>query len=668
MVKIEVIEKIESFKELFDQNKYKSIISDKIRRGKNHIVLSHEEIINHNPDIGNEVLDNPEEILECAESAIKDKFEKSHFNIRIKDLPNIDHIKIRELRSINLGKFICCKGYVKAKSDVRPQITSAKFECPNCAKEINILQTEQKFKEPSKCFCGRRGSFKLINKKTIDGFSMVMEEAPEDVTHGTNLKRLNILVKEDLTDSQIEDLIQPGTKLAINGILKEIYKESKSGAKETKLDLYLDANYIHFMETTFADIIITKEDEEKIKEFAKDKKVIKKITNIVYSGFYGHQELKEAIIMQAFNGVWGDNLNAPKRGSIHILIIGDPGIGKTGLFLVTEAFLPKSRFVSGTGSSGKGLTASMIKDEFLGGWQVEAGAIPLANEGLVILDEMEKAKPEDIQDLHSPMESGIVTIDKANVHAKLLARTSILAAANPKLGRFDDYTEMHLQTDFQPSLLSRFDLIFPIKDEINEEKDKGIALKILQVDGNKVDDESILFLKKYIAFAKRLKPKLTEELAKLVSDKYWDIRKRGMGFGEVKKHFPISPRQVGAIRRLAEAHARMKLRDIINMEDIDYAFYLIEYSLSQIAYDKGLGDVDLDKIDTGMSTSKRDKYRIVKDAFRELENKIGKLITYESLEEELKGKMELDEIEEYINLLSKNGDIIEVRRGFWQLT
>lgn len=667
MIEIEVVEQIESFKDLFEQKEYDSKISNKLNRGKYHLVLSFNDIINHNPSLGEELLNNPDDFFDTAESAIKDKFECSKFNLRIKDLQSNEELRIRDLRSIHLGKFVCCKGYVKAKSDVRPQITAAKFECPNCGKEINILQTEQKFKEPSQCGCGRKGKFKLLNKKMIDGFSMVMEEAPEDVTHGTNLKRLNILVKEDLTDRQIEDMIQPGTKLGINGVLKEVYKETKSGGKDIRLDLFLDANYIHFMETTFADIIITPEEEAKIKEFSKHKNVLRKITDIVYGGFYGHQKLKEAIIMQSFNGIWGEHTRIPIRGSIHILVIGDPGMGKTGLFEVTESFLPKVRFVSGTGASGRGLTASLIKDEFLGGWQVEAGAVPLANEGLCIIDELEKAKEEDIQDLHSPMESGIVTIDKANIHSKLLARTSILAAANPKMGRFDDYTEIYQQTDFKPSLLSRFDLIFPVKDEINEEKDKGIASKILQATETTINEEEINFLKKYIAYAKKIKPKLTKELVDLVSDKYWDIRKRGLSFGEVKKHFPISPRQVGAIRRLAEAHARMKLRETIEKEDIDYAFKLIEFCLGQIAWDKESGTFDVDKVETGISSSDRNKYKMILDAFEELENKIGKPIPMEDIIEALKGKIDERDLEEHLEKLRQRGDIFEARRGFWQL-
>jgi replicative DNA helicase Mcm len=354
---------------------------------------------------------------------------------------------------------------------------------------------------------------------------------------------------------------------------------------------------------------------------------------------------------------------------MHILLVGDPGSGKSQLLKRINIVAPKARYVSGKGASGAGLTASVVKDEFLKGWSLEAGALVLANKGICCIDELDKMSKEDRDAMHEGLEQQTISISKANIQATLICRTTVLAAANPKFGRFDPYDILAKQIDLPPSLINRFDLIFPIKDLPDKMKDEKMAGHILNLHQNPdIEEPEIptVLLRKYFAFARQhIKPKLTTAALEEIKDYYVNMRNKESAEEGAAKAIPISPRQLEALIRLSEASAKTRLSDKVTKKDAQKAIDILHYCLSEIGIDPETGKIDIDRITTGITASQRNKIMLIKEIIDDLENQIGKTIPIDDLIKEAEAKG-IEDIEEAIEKLKRSGDIFEPKRGFIQ--
>ncbi len=384
---MEVSEQIEKFKEFIDLN-YKEDLQELIRKDKKSIIFDFNLLSKFDPELSELILQEPEEIIKAAELSLEnfDVPPDLNMQVRIKNLPPTQEFRIRDIRSKNINKLISFEAIVRQASDVRPQVTSAKFECPSCGNTISMLQLESKFREPSRCSCGRKGKFRLISKELVDAQHLKVEEAPEALEGGEQPKRISIFLKDDLVDPRMERHTTPGSKIRIVGILKEIPIQLTAGGQSTRFDLAIDTNFIEPAEEDFSEINISKEDEEFIKELAKDPRIYEKLAASIAPSIYGHEEIKEALVLQLVGGVKKERPDGTRtRGDMHILLVGDPGSGKSQLLQFISKCAPKARFISGKGASATGLTASVVKDEFLRGWALEAGALVLANKGIACL-------------------------------------------------------------------------------------------------------------------------------------------------------------------------------------------------------------------------------------------------------------------------------------------
>ena len=454
---MEVSEQINLFYKLIETEYYKELIKQ-ATKGHKFLKIDFNALSKFSPELAELLLEEPEEVIKAAELAI-DSFDiegdTKNFKVRFFNLPESQKTPIREIRSIHIGKLLEISGLVRQKSDVRPQVTSARFECPSCGNIINVLQLDTKFKEPSRCSCGRRGKFKLISKELVDAQKIVLEEAPEDLEGGEQPKRLNVFLKSDLVSPMSDKRTNPGSKILVSGVIKEIPIEI-AGIRTTRFDLFSDANNVEPVQEDFYDIQISEEEEKKIKEMGDDKKVVEKLVASLAPSIYGHDKVKEAILLQMFGGTHKKREKGDvTRGDIHILLVGDPGSGKSQLLKRVSVVAPKSRYVSGKGATGAGLTASVVKDEFLKGWALEAGALVLTNKGICCIDELDKMTPEDQSAMHEGLEQQTITISKANIQATLRAETTVLAAANPKFGRFDPYEMIAKQIELPTTLTAR---------------------------------------------------------------------------------------------------------------------------------------------------------------------------------------------------------------------
>jgi replicative DNA helicase Mcm len=666
---MEAAEQVRRFEEFFEDN-YKTEILESARKGKDFIAIDFKKLAKFDPELAESLLEEPDEVIAAAELAVKQFDIKKKFNIRFKSLPESQKIMIRNIRSVNLNKMYVIEGIVRQKSDVRPQVTAAKFECPSCGNIINVLQLEQKFKEPSRCGCGRKGKFRLLSKELIDAQGITLEEAPEDLEGGEQPKRMRIFLKNDLVSPISDKYSNPGSKILVNGVIKETPLTGKDGTKLTRFDLLFEANYMEPMREDYLDLTITKEEEREIRKLAADPDIYEKIANSMAPSIYGHDKIKEALVLQLVGGVKKERTDGiVTRGDMHILLIGDPGAGKSQLLKRFSKVAPKSRYVSGKGVSGAGLTASVVKDEFLGGWALEAGALPLCNRGFCCIDEMDKMSTEDTAAMHEALEGQTITISKANIQATLRAETTVLAAANPKFGRFDQSDILAKQISMPPTLINRFDLIFPIMDVPDEKNDEKLAKHILALhkdpDMIKPEIDSAL-LRKFIVFARqKCKPVLTDAAINEIKKYYVDMRSQGYSEERAMRAVPISPRQLEGLLRLSEASAKIRLDDKVTKKDARRAIELVHFCLSQVGLDPETGKIDIDRISTGITTSQRSKIFGVKDIIVELENKIGKIIPIEDVVKECEARgIDRDEVEEVIEKLKRSGDIFEPKHGF----
>lgn len=651
---------------------YKKEIGESIRGGERVVKISFSPLAEFSPSLTESLIEAPEETIALLETALEESGLVKSPRIRFTDLPKTSYIKIREIRSKHLDQFLWVDGIVRQASDVRPQVVNAKFECPNCGAILSVMQIDRKFREPSRCTCGWKSNFKLVSKEMVDVQRLVIEESPDGLEGGEQPRRINVFLKEDLVDPKMEERTTPGSKIKIFGVLKEVPVPLQTGAISTRYDIAVEANNIIPLEESFADINISDDDLKEILEIAASENLFKKLSSSIAPSIWGFEKIKEAVLLQLFGGVKKlKSDGGSTRGDIHVLLVGDPGVAKSVLLKFNSTIAPKGRYVSGKAATAAGLTAAVVKDEFLKGWSLEAGAMVLSNKGTVCIDEIEKMSEQDRSAMHEAMEQQSVSISKANIHATLKSETTVLAAGNPKLGRFDPYTPIPQQIDISPALLSRFDVIFVIRDMPNKAQDEAIASHVLQEHQQEVVRDTIdpKLLRKYIAYARnRKKPKLTDGAVAEIKDFYVKMRNQTVNVDSGIKPIPITARQLEGLVRLSEAHAKMRLSDNVESQDAKKAIELLKMSLMQTGYDEETKTYDIDRVTTGITSAKRNKILMVRETIAQLESKLGKLIPMEELEKSIADKMTPIDLEEALNQLSKSGDVFRPKKGYIQKT
>lgn len=648
---------------------HKKGIGESAKKGNKVIHINFESLAENSPTLSENLITKPEETIELLELSLVESGLMQEAKVRLDSISHQQELKIRDIRAKHLNNLIAIEGIVRQASEVRPRVVNAKFECPSCGTIISVLQLDNKFKEPTRCSCGRRGGFRELSKDMVDAQRIVLEESPENLTGGEQPKRMQIFLKEDLVEPKMEEKTTPGARVKVIGILKEVSIIAPTGGLLTRFDLSIEANNVVPLEESFSEFIISDEEEIQIKELAADPRLMEKITKSIAPSIWGYPEIKQALALQLFGAAKKTRSDGTKtRGDIHVLLVGDPGVAKSVMLKFISGIAPKGRYVSGKSSSGAGLTATVVKDEFMRGWALEAGAMVLSNHGQVCIDELEKMDENDRSTMHEAMEQQTVTISKANVQASLRAETAVLAAANPKFGRFDPTEMIAKQVNLGAPLLNRFDVIFIMRDLPNKERDENIASHVLHEHKQDTHHETIdrELLRKYIAYSRqRYNPILSEEAMAEIKTFYVSLRNQPSVNDEVMKPIPISARQLEALIRLAEATARIRLSKTVDLADARAAIELMKFYLMQVGYDYETKTFDIDKI-SGNPASSRNKIHIVKEELMRLESRLGKLIPMEEVEKALADKMKPNELEEVFEKLVRAGDLFRPRKGFVQ--
>eukprot|EP01038_Epipyxis_sp_PR26KG_P005704 gene5704-7872_t len=564
----------------------------------------------------------PSEIMPYFEAGAKDALKLSLTQESEQQLaqPNIPDFQIifksaqlpqslRDLTAAHVNKLIKVPGIVISCSKTRPKPVKICIKCTKCKSVKNLVSNnpmagvaipnkcDYKDNNPGAEDCGP-GTYSISadDCEYIDQQTLKLQESPEVVPTGEMPRNILLVV-----DRYLVDKVTPGTRVSVVGI-SSIFNSSKKKVKGSQSnnirETYLRVCGIHadLEGSGRTNSIFTPQEEEEMLRLSRDPFIYEKIARSIAPQISGDYtiDIKKSLACLLMGGsrkVLPDGMRL--RGDINVLLMGDPSTAKSQFLKFIERVAPIGVYTSGKGSSAAGLTASVIKDS-RGEFYLEGGAMVLADGGVICIDEFDKMRENDRVAIHEAMEQQTISIAKAGITTVLNCRASVLAAANPIFGRYDDLKAIGDNIDLMTTILSRFDCIFIVRDIRDEERDRNIARHVLGVHINSSMSDntnttssseiSPAVLKKYIMFCReRCAPRLNEEASAMLSNKYVDIRNvvrqrlidKPNGEGQV---VPITTRQLEALVRLSEALAKMRLSAEATVSDVEEAVRLFKIS------------------------------------------------------------------------------------------
>jgi len=674
---------IREFRDEDGNYKYRQKVQEMTVQGEISLVVDFDDVIKFNPDLARKTIDEPKEFLEAGNRAVAEvveiedsdyAFSTRDFFLRFYNLAESETIPLRNIRSEHVGKLIMLNGIITRATIVKPLLIEGFFQCKNCNEIMIKNQEEGRYNPPHHCEnpgCGRAGPFKLMieESKFIDWQKITIQERPEDLPPGQMPRSVTIMLTNDLVDT-----VRPGDRVSVIGVLKSAPDFSqKSSGKLATFHVAMEANNIVPEEQEFDTIEITEEEEAKILELARDPWIHNKIVESIAPSIYGNEDIKRSIALLLFGGipkVLPDGLKI--RGESNILMIGDPGTAKSQILRYVASLAPRALYTSGKGTSAAGLTVAVLRDSDTGEFTLEAGALVLADRGICCIDEIDKMRKEDRSSIHEALEQRTVSVAKAGIVATLNARCSIIAAANPKFGRYITSRSAAENINLPVTILSRFDLIWIVRDQPAAETDQIKAQHILRLHTAGVTEKEPPIdkelLRKYISYAKlNSHPRLSEEAAKRLEEFYLEMRKAGEASDSP---IAITARQLESLIRLTESHARMALRNEASIEDAEAAIALLKESLRQVGIDPETGKIDIDVVMVGTSSSTRSKIETLMDIISELEaENNNKAVALERvIEKAAEYNMPRDFVERNIERMRQDGMLFQPRAGFIKKT
>ncbi len=540
----------------------------------------------------------------------------------------------RGLTSDLLSTMVCVEGIVTKVSLVRPKVVKSVHYCPSTNKTVERqyrdatslvgLPTSAAF--PSRDENGNALELEFGLSEYKDHQMITIQEMPERAPLGQLPRSVEVIADYDLVDK-----CKPGDRVQIVGVYRALAGatgQTSSGVFRT----VLIANNVRSIGTEVNGLVITPEDVQNIRALAKEDDAFETLSRSLAPSIYGHEYIKKSLLLLLLGGMEKNLDNGTHlRGDINILMVGDPSTAKSQLLRFVLGIAPLAVSTTGRGSTGVGLTAAVTSDAETGERRLEAGAMVLADRGVVCIDEFDKMGDADRVAIHEVMEQQTVTIAKAGIHASLNARCSVVAAANPIYGQYDKDLTPQRNVGLPDSLLSRFDLLFIVLDNLNPDHDRAISDHVLRmhryerpgqegvpislsagsgvtsvlddVDAPEKDDDtapkyqkfdpllhggfaeanggerrellSTEFIRKYVLYAKtRVKPVLSEDAQDFVANHYSELRQN-----QATKTLPVTPRQLETMIRLASAHAKVRLSKHVEVQDCEEAYRIMRFAL-----------------------------------------------------------------------------------------
>ncbi len=667
-------ERIQNF---LKSDRYRQRLSQMAIKGSSSISIDFEDLLMADQALAESIIEKPDEYLEYADAAAFDqlRFEDPEYAEKIKDVGvtvrfrDLSHLtQMRDLGSEHVGKLVMIEGIITRATVVRPLVTLAMFMCRRCLQKTENAQSGTFLTFPARCpQCGRTGPFDFLQEESefIDSQRIRTQEYPEELPPGQTPRSLDI----DLIGKDIVDTARPGDRVYIVGVVRAEASSYPRVGKLRAFNLQLEANFIDSAGREAETLSISPEEERQILRLSKDPWIHRKIIASMAPSIYGYEHIKEAIMLLLFGGIKKQLPDIAIRGELNVLLIGDPGTAKSQLLRYVQAVAPRGLYTSGRGTTAAGLTAAVLPTR-AGGMTLEAGALVLADKGVACIDEIDKMRPEDRVAIHEAMEQHTISVAKGGIVATLNARAAILAAANPSLGRYEPYRTVADNISLPITILSRFDLIFVLRDVPEKEHDARMTEHILTLHrrGGVLQEPSIPqdLLRKYISYAKIVTPVLTPDSVERLKEFYLAMRQASESEGTP---IAITARQLESLVRIAEARARAALRTEILAEDAEAAIAIMRRSLEEVGIDVSSRKFDIDIIMTGKPKSLRDKLRAILSALAEMEKETG-IVERSALLETLRIEFDIsnEEAERLIAQLRREGTIFEPRRGYLKRT
>ncbi|XP_059841422.1 DNA replication licensing factor MCM3 [Hypanus sabinus] len=625
-----------------DQGIYQSKVSDMINQNLYRLIVNINDLRRKNEKRAHQLLNNSFEELLAFQRALKDfvasidatyakQFED--FYIGLEGSFGSKHVSPRTLTSRFLSNIVCVEGIVVKCSLVRPKVVRSVHYCPATKKTIERKYTDMTSLEafPSSAVYPTKDEennpleteFGLSSYK--DHQTITIQEMPEKAPAGQLPRSVDIILDNDLVD-----VVKPGDRVQVVGTYRCL-PGKKNGYTSGTFRTILIACHVKMMSKEVSPMF-SADDVAKIKKFSKSrsKDIFDQLARSLAPSIHGHDYIKKAILCLLLGGSEKHLENGSRiRGDINILLIGDPSVAKSQLLRYVLFSAPRAIPTTGRGSTGVGLTAAVTTDQETGERRLEAGAMVLADRGVVCIDEFDKMSDLDRTAIHEVMEQGRVTIAKAGIHARLNARCSVLAAANPVYGKYNQYKTPMENIGLQDSLLSRFDLLFIMLDQMDPEQDRAVSEHVLRMhryraageqdgdalplgsavdalateDPDTLQDEeqelqvyekhdnllhgarrrkekivSMEFMRKYIHVAKIVKPVLTAEAANYIAEEYSSLRSQDQMSSDVARTSPVTARTLETLIRLSTAHAKARMSKSIDLQDAEAAVELVQYA------------------------------------------------------------------------------------------
>ncbi|KAI3634806.1 hypothetical protein MIR68_007187 [Amoeboaphelidium protococcarum] len=626
---------------------YRHVISAMLKNGERRLVIDLNNLREYDRDNWGKLIGNPMEVIPVVETALRNvaislaegarnNFTDEVFHVGFTGSIPQNELNPRSLMANFLGQLVILEGIVTRCSLVRPKVRKSVHYCPETKnfyareyRDATLIggETVTSNVYPTDDGEGHALETEFGFCRYYDFQTIAIQEMPERAPTGQIPRSVDVILNADLVD-----LVKPGDRVRIYGVYKSLGGLSSAGSSASFKTLLI-ANTVTPLTKSVYSRAISDRDIETIKSISRKKNVVNLLASSLAPSIYGSEVLKKAVLMLLLGGAEKNLSNGTHiRGDINILMIGDPSTAKSQMLRFVLKMAPLAVATTGRGSSGVGLTAAVVSDKDTGERRLEAGAMVLADRGVVCIDEFDKMSDIDRVAIHEVMEQQTVTIAKAGIHTSLNARCSVIAAANPIYGQYDNRLSPAANAALPDSLMSRFDLVFVVLDQINASLDRTLSRHVLSMhryvppnleEGDPInelmaninlqqeeeqDDDSpyekhhpfvtaaggrstcrvklpevlkVSFLKKYIHYAKsRVKPVLSEEASDIIAERYAEFRAKATQIAEDKrsKVFPVTPRTLEALIRLSTAHAKARLSPLVEAQDAEAACELINYS------------------------------------------------------------------------------------------
>ncbi|KAF7664250.1 hypothetical protein LDENG_00182550 [Lucifuga dentata] len=568
-------------------NVFKEKISDMCKENKESLVVNYEDLAAREHVLAYFLPEAPTEMLKVFDEAAKEvvlamypKYDRiaHEIHVRICNLPLVE--EIRSLRQLHLNQLIRTSGVVTSCTGVLPQLGMVKYNCNKCNFVLGpFFQSQNQEVKPGSCpECQSQGPFEINMEETVyqNYQRITIQESPGKVAAGRLPRSKDAILLADLE---------------LTGIYHNNYDGSLNMANGFPVfATVILANHITRRDQGVAVAELTDEDVKAIVALSKDERIGERIFVSMAPSIYGHEDIKRALALSLFGGEPKNPGGKHKvRGDINVLLCGDPGTAKSQFLKYVEKVASRAVFTTGQGASAVGLTAYVQRHPVSREWTLEAGALVLADRGVCLIDEFDKMNDADRTSIHEAMEQQSISISKAGIVTSLQARCTVIAAANPIGGRYDPSLTFAENVDLTEPIVSRFDALCVVRDTVDPVQDEMLARFVVgshikhhpsNKEGGVALEEMVLpnssnippipqdLLRKYIIYAKeRVHPKLNQMDQDKVAHIYSDLRKESTATGSI----PITVRHIESMIRMAEAHARMHLRDYVLEDDVNMA-------------------------------------------------------------------------------------------------